>query len=73
MPKLTKRRVSEAQDLEESYRLADIVKQRQKTLAALKLAEGAALCRGPNLCHNAPPYRLDSSEWFLESNTHSEG
>ncbi len=27
MPKLTKRRVSEAQDLEESYRLADIVKQ----------------------------------------------
>jgi len=40
MPKLTKRRVSEAQDLEESYRLADIVKQRQKTLAALKLKPG---------------------------------
>ena len=40
MPKLTKRRVSEAQDLEESYRLADIVKQRQKTLAALKLKAG---------------------------------
>ena len=40
MPKLTKRRVSEAQDLEESYRLADIVKQRQKTLAALKLKTG---------------------------------
>ena len=40
MPKLTKRRVSEAQDLEESYRLADIVKQRQKTLDALKLKAG---------------------------------
>ncbi len=40
MPKLTKHRVSEAQDLEESYRLADIVKQRQKTLAALKLKPG---------------------------------
>ncbi len=40
MPKLTKHRVSEAQDLEESYRLADIVKQRQKTLAALKLKAG---------------------------------
>ena len=40
MPKLTKRRVSEAQDLEESYRLADIVKQRQKTLDVLKLKAG---------------------------------
>ena len=40
MPKLTKRRVSEAQDLEESYRLADIVKQRQKTLDALRLKAG---------------------------------
>ena len=40
MPKLTKRRVSEAQDLEESYRLADIVKQRQKTLVALRLKAG---------------------------------
>ena len=40
MPKLIKRRVSEAQDLEESYRLADIVKQRQKTLVALKLKAG---------------------------------
>ena len=40
MPNLTKRRVSGAQDLEESYRLADIVKQRQKTLAALRLKAG---------------------------------
>ncbi|MDP6744618.1 MAG: methyltransferase domain-containing protein [SAR324 cluster bacterium] len=40
MPNLTKRRVSEAQDLEDSYRLADIVKQRQKTLDVLKLKAG---------------------------------
>ena len=40
MPNLTKRRVSEAQDLEDSYRLADIVKQRQKTLDVLKLKTG---------------------------------
>ena len=40
MPNLTKHRFSEAQDLEESYRLADIVKQRQKTLNVLKLKAG---------------------------------
>ena len=40
MPNFNKRRASEAQDLEESYRLADIVKQRQKTLDVLKLIAG---------------------------------
>ncbi|MDP6210840.1 MAG: class I SAM-dependent methyltransferase, partial [SAR324 cluster bacterium] len=40
MPNFNKRRASEAQDLEESYRLADIVKQRHKTLDVLKLKTG---------------------------------
>ena len=40
MPNLTKRRISEAQGLEDSYRLADIVNQRQKTLDVLKLKAG---------------------------------
>ena len=40
MTKSTKLQVSEALDLENSYRLADIVKQRLKTLAVLELKAG---------------------------------
>jgi len=40
MTKSTKGQVSEALDLENSYRLADIVKQRLKTMVALELHDG---------------------------------
>ena len=40
MLKTSKNAASEAKDLERSYKLADIVKQRQKTLRTLDLQPG---------------------------------
>ena len=40
MPKISKNAASEAQELERSYKLADIVKQRQQTLNTLALQPG---------------------------------